>query len=147
MKLPVEVNRQTLIDTLVTELAELEILYPDPEFMQKAIKAWSNRELPTWERIAKAAAAEYDPISNYDRHEEWTDKSDATATVVGYNDPGQTPSSGSKANGTHNGHIYGNVGVTTSQQMLEQELLLAPKLNVYNYIIASFRSRFCLLVY
>lgn len=43
--------------------------------------------------------------------------------------------------------ISGNIGVTTSQQMLEQELAVAPKLNVMNYIIDSFRNRFCLLVY
>ena len=43
--------------------------------------------------------------------------------------------------------ISGNIGVTTSQQMLESELELAPKLNVMNYIIESFKNRFCLLVY
>ena len=43
--------------------------------------------------------------------------------------------------------ISGNIGVTTSQQMLESELELAPKLNVMNYIIQSFKDRFCLLVY
>ena len=46
-----------------------------------------------------------------------------------------------------NSHISGNIGVTTSQQMLEQELDIAPKLNIINHIIDSFKSRFCLLVY
>ena len=45
------------------------------------------------------------------------------------------------------GHISGNIGVTTSQQMAEQELLVSPKLNVYNYIMESFKNRFCLEVY
>ena len=44
-------------------------------------------------------------------------------------------------------NISGNIGVTTSQQMLEQELELAPKLNTINYIVESFKNRFCLLVY
>lgn len=44
-------------------------------------------------------------------------------------------------------NISGNIGVTTSQQMLESEVELAPKLNVINYIIESFKNRFCLLVY
>lgn len=43
--------------------------------------------------------------------------------------------------------ISGNIGVTTSQQMLESELELAPKINTFNFIIESFRNRFCLLVY
>ena len=48
---------------------------------------------------------------------------------------------------THTSRIHGNIGVTTSQQMLEQELLVAPKLNIINYIIESFKNRFCLMVY
>lgn len=48
---------------------------------------------------------------------------------------------------THESRIHGNIGVTTSQQMLEQEMLIAPKLNVINYMIDSFKNRFCILVY
>lgn len=143
MSLPAGIDRPTLIANLITELAELEVLYSDAGFMKNAIRQWSKKELPTWERIAKAAAAEYDPIENYDRHEEWNDS--AEATVVGYNDPTQTPTGGST--GSHKGRIHGNVGVTTSQQMLVQEIDISPRLNVYNYIIDSFRKRFCLLVY
>lgn len=43
--------------------------------------------------------------------------------------------------------IHGNIGVTTSQQMLESEMELAPKINTVNYIINSFKMRFCILVY
>ena len=48
---------------------------------------------------------------------------------------------------TRTSRIHGNIGVTTSQQMLEQELEVAPKLNIMNIIIESFKNRFCLLVY
>ena len=48
---------------------------------------------------------------------------------------------------TRSSRIHGNIGVTTSQQMLEQELEVAPKLNIMNIIIESFKNRFCLLVY
>ena len=48
---------------------------------------------------------------------------------------------------TRESRIHGNIGVTTSQQMLEQEMLIAPKLNVINYMIDSFKNRFCILVY
>lgn len=43
--------------------------------------------------------------------------------------------------------ISGNIGVTTSQQMAEQEIDITPKLNIFDIIIKSFISRFCLLVY
>ena len=48
---------------------------------------------------------------------------------------------------TRNNHTSGNIGVTTSQQMLEQEIEIAAKLNVINMIVESFKNRFCLLVY
>ena len=42
---------------------------------------------------------------------------------------------------------YGNIGVTTSQEMLTQELELAKIIEVIPIIIESFKNRFCLLVY
>lgn len=64
-----------------------------------------------------------------------------------------THSNGRRDDYTHghkietSGNISGNIGVTTSQQMLEQELEVAPKLNIINIMIDSFKKRFCLLVY
>lgn len=48
---------------------------------------------------------------------------------------------------TRENHTSGNIGITTSQQMLTQETEIAPKLNVMNIIVNSFKTRFCLLVY
>jgi hypothetical protein len=42
---------------------------------------------------------------------------------------------------------YGNIGVTTSQEMLTQELELAKIIEVIPIIIESFKNRFCLMVY
>ena len=40
----------------------------------------------------------------------------------------------------------GNIGVTTTQQMLEQERKIA-EFNMISYIAQSFKQRFCLLIY
>lgn len=48
---------------------------------------------------------------------------------------------------TRNNQTSGNIGVTTSQQMLEQEIEVSAKLNVIKMIVDSFKERFCLLVY
>ena len=40
----------------------------------------------------------------------------------------------------------GNIGVTTTQQMLEQERSIA-EFNMISYIAQSFKQRFCLLIY
>lgn len=42
---------------------------------------------------------------------------------------------------------YGNIGVTTSQEMLTQEMEIAKIIQVVPIIIESFKDRFCLMVY
>lgn len=42
---------------------------------------------------------------------------------------------------------YGNIGVTMSQDMARKEMDVRPEMNMMNYIIKSFKNRFCLLVY
>ena len=42
---------------------------------------------------------------------------------------------------------HGNIGVTTSQQMLQSELDLIPELNLLDYIAEDFHTEFCLYVY
>lgn len=51
-----------------------------------------------------------------------------------------------RSNNIHHGRMYGNIGVTTSQQMLESELEVA-KFNIYDQIADLFISEFCLMVY
>ena len=59
---------------------------------------------------------------------------------------------GSDASGTsneivkHAAHLYGNIGVTTSQQMLKDELDVATW-NLYEHISDIFIDEFCILVY
>lgn len=49
-------------------------------------------------------------------------------------------------NSTHNGHLYGNIGVTTAAQMLEGERELNTY-NVYMAITNEFKRQFCIIVY
>lgn len=273
-------DKQLLVDNIVLECAELEILYPNATVFKAAVGAWSNKELPTWERIYQAEWMQYNPIENYNRVEKTnvqnrgamtqsgndsdvrtgydsvvgsgntsdvgsgtiTDANSGTITDVktgsytdamsGYDSdvgsgkdtttnsitsfdsntlqvhdqsevsPASTMTHNKNTTLTHTNNsdtntrtlndstthtradtvthnrndtetqnynstfthnfgkvvtdttgsqttsqISGNIGVTTSQQMLEQELEVAPKLNVMNYIIDSFRNRFCLLVF
>lgn len=48
--------------------------------------------------------------------------------------------------GVHTGRIHGNVGVTTSQQMLEAELSLG-YWNIYSRITDMFLKEFCIMIY
>lgn len=46
----------------------------------------------------------------------------------------------------HTGRAYGNIGVTTTQQMIEQERE-SVLFNMFHVIINDFKMRFCLLIY
>lgn len=48
--------------------------------------------------------------------------------------------------GHHEGHVHGNIGVTTSQQMLQSELDIA-RFNIYENIADLFIDEFCILIY
>lgn len=43
--------------------------------------------------------------------------------------------------------IHGNIGVTTSQQMLTSELDLIPRLDLIDYIADDWHNEFCLMMY
>lgn len=50
-------------------------------------------------------------------------------------------------NRTRSSRIHGNIGVSTPADMMEKELSIYPKINIVDYIVNSFKRRFCVLVY
>ena len=69
LHLPSGVLRNDVVQNILMECGELETMYPDWEFMYRAINYWSYKELPTWEHIYEMTQLEYNPIENYDRME------------------------------------------------------------------------------
>ena len=61
------------------------------------------------------------------------------------NDSSTTKTDTSNVN-KHVGRVHGNIGVTTTQQMLESELSLA-EWNVYEHITDLFIEEFCIAIY
>ena len=62
----IEDKRADLIDNLLLETAELEVIYTDPDFMQKAIGIWSRKQSPIWAELYDTTQYEYNPIWNKD---------------------------------------------------------------------------------
>lgn len=227
LQLPSGVNRQAVIDNILLECAELTVIYPDWNFMRRAIGSWSAKELEVWNRLYDLEQMEYNPIENYDRFEdevenisainqenvsdkhlessqtgnvgvaqdlssgEGTNNSvqntDTINRVAGFNtdslanqseeetkdlNTGRTgnlqtthtnaqntemkntnAANTAEKNATNDqsrgrtSRIHGNIGVTTSQMMVESEWNLRPKVHIDDYIINSFKERFCILVY
>ena len=178
MRLPDGVDRETVVQTILLESASREVLYPDHSVLKNAIGLWSVRNQETWKRLLATTTIEYDPISNYDRNEEWEDiahqsargnsnntsNSDGTNTerIKAYNDTElndaaqnvstnvsiDTNVSSNTIDGTNKrkGRAWGNIGVTTTQQMLQAERETV-QFNIYDYIATDFCNKFCLGVW
>lgn len=197
--------KQIAIDTILMRTRELEILYPDLNYMKTRITIWSNKYQINWKKLYDTTVLEYNPIENYDRMEDWTDTDDETSTSARDNTrnttntvkststneimnsvnvtdqntafnagladhakqitDGDTTENGNitntetgkdteneNVNGgrtgrhTRTGRAHGNIGVTTSQQMIQSERDLVI-FNLYDVIAESFIENFCLMVY
>ena len=80
LSLPEVYDKQTFIESLMIEHGEKLVLYSDYDFMKYSIGAWGRKWSMELTRIADALQAEYNPIWNYDRYEEWKDKSGKRGT-------------------------------------------------------------------
>lgn len=156
MPLPQSVDRKTLVDLVLADAAELEVLYTSPAFFKRILNSWAKSRLPVWERVEKAINAEYNIVENYDRIEEWTDTGNGTTSQTnknrGFNqnagmiDASETDTNGQNTS-VHSGRVHGNIGVRSGQELVEQELALAPKVDLYKYIVEDILSRFCIPVW
>lgn len=177
-----EDDKETFIENLLIELAELEVLYPDPVFMKHAIGVWSKKEAPVWDKLFTTTQLEYNPIWNKDgtitetRNLAGTDylsgqdenelgsKTTTTGSATSANSDtlhvtGETVEEGDgsdfvkygrKSDTTDTGTItrteQGNIGITSTQQLINEEREVV-KFNIMNYMITEFKCRFCILVY
>ena len=70
LTIPTSVDRETLIDNIIMEAAELELLCPNADILGRLIGNWSKTRLAAWNRMIGALDAEYNPIENSDRYED-----------------------------------------------------------------------------
>lgn len=66
MQLPEGVDRDILTDNILMECAELEVLYPDSDFMKTAINRWSAKEVNIWSKLNEIWNTEIDVSNEYD---------------------------------------------------------------------------------
>ena len=158
MSLPDGINKDYLVQNILERAGDMPLLYPNYDFMESMIGVWAHNEQDIWARLHATTTLEYNPIENYNRHEDITRDVSGTGESTGisaqtafnsdsFKDTGKsTGSSSNSGNEKVNAHMYGNIGVTTSQEMIEQEREVA-KFCIYDYITQSFIDRFCIEIY
>lgn len=179
VEFPSNISVQDFIDSLLMQCGEMPVLYSSPPLLKSLIHVWSNVSQYSWNHLAATLTAEYNPIENYDRMEEWQDNSINNSRytnstnntsngltkeqVYGYNnlntpaDNSASTSASTSADtsdsagnttstGSRKGRAHGNIGVTTTQEMLESERRIA-MFNFYDAVIRDFQKRFLIWVY
>lgn len=182
IEFPPVLNKETLINNILMECAELSLVYPDPEIMQRMLKIWTDVYYPTWCELYKTLLYKYNPIWNKDgsytdertlsREDTGTAASqgsnsvhgDLKNNVTGYDTNSYSPNtqqvtdnsgsfnqsgntSDNRAESEKTVHTEaGNIGVTTTQQMIKEQREIV-EFNLYEYITRAFKNKFCVMVY
>ena len=244
---PDGIDPDVLKGEIMLQFGLLQPLYSEPEIMKNAIIQWFQARQWTFQHLLNIITAEYSPIENVDRHDQWTrtveraldrtdnatdginetytrsntetssatderetensltrntesdvdttgetigqvsafnssswqnsDKNNSTGNTTGSEDV--TESGTGSVSDTHSGtktlsgtdgktgtnthrniadededttetytqHLHGNIGVTTNQAMIEQELALLAHFNIYSWIAMNLRDSLFLEVY
>lgn len=192
---PAGIDTDILKSSIMLECGLLTPLYSEPETMKAAIAHWFASRSWTFDHLIKLIQADYSPIENYDRIEEWTKETDSrrdieeklsnsdvtersvdgdlttVQEVSPYNSSsyvdsqkstvtdgqtittettyGRKTTTGDDLDQTEkqSGRTHGNIGVTTNQQMMEQEIALMAAFNIYDWIAKQFCADLMLLLY
>lgn len=153
--LPIKFGLDWVEDTQMRELMlnyylTQDMAYPDESLMVLKLQNKANLISEYWNKLYTLRSIEYQPIENYDRYEDITEtgKSKGQSSSNGnslysefpmesplkksVNDTDSNSSANSEANTDtqRKAHIHGNIGVTTSQQMLESEINLQKQLSM-----------------
>ena len=127
------------------ETEDLCLAYPNLSIFGVQLNKWSARMIPIWNKLIDTTEFEYNPIENYDRHEQWHDDGNRNGwqhaqgedhrenkvnafDTASYRDHDKTDgtnkaqsSNNENSTGDHTGWLHGNIGVTTTQQMIAEE--------------------------
>ena len=162
--LPSIIDPDVFFPNLMLDTAELEVLYPDPDFLKHAMGIWSEKELERWESyIAVLNVSDYDPFVNMDRHRNYSDTTTPNLTTTSetgvkawntitstdpYADREQTTVKATGKNTfEHYEHNYGDSAMYSKQDIIEKEMDVRKKYLIMDMIIQDFKNRFCLQIY
>lgn len=171
MSFPVGSDAEAIISTILASTAELEVIYPDFDTMQFMLGIFSRSRLDAWQKIFDTLHQYYNPLWNKEgtieevihnlSNAESSNNAEAETEhkVMAYNDTTARDASkdlsrsGANASTTADGtqqttrKEYGNIGVTTSQQMLKEEVEIRSSYDIAHLIAAEVKREYCLMIY
>lgn len=83
LQVPPTVNKEDVVNNLLLDTYDLEVMISSGPVMARALEIYSKAMLPSWTRLAKALAVEYDPLN--------TDEKTRALYHTGSDDSTRTP--------------------------------------------------------
>lgn len=78
---PEELDRDLLKDNLLFEVAELSLVYTDPEILRYMITSWAGKQKWVWQHLYNTLWYKYNPIWNKDGKVTYTDTDKTTRNI------------------------------------------------------------------
>ena len=164
--LPAGMDKDVLINVIMDFSGELKPYHQVPSRLKYSITNFFKRRYSQYARMYEALITQYNALENYDRIENTRDdntskshsssKSSSRGSVSAFNSSSFEPNNmtsgdgSSDANGeghiTHTSHVHGNIGVTTSAQMLRGELEIRTY-DIYKTIAMEFERELLIQIY
>ncbi len=174
MILPDHLDKEVVLNSILIECGELPVMWPDYPFLKNQIRIWFKRKKPIFDKMVELMEAEFNPLYNYDRFEEYedseTEKGSATSSGSGnatntnaatsyesetfkntdkqisQSSNSAQSSSDNKRDLKHSAHLFGNIGITTSVDMLLQATEWYSR-DIPEIIAEEFKCDFCIGLY
>lgn len=187
MILPDHLDKEVVLNSILIKCGELPVMWADYPFMKNQIRVWFKRKKPIFDKMVELREAEFNPLYNYDRFEEYKDSesenenyndSESTSNNTTQNSTdvnklsaydsnefsnnsqdtlGASTNSNNSRNLNHLGninkefnhsaHLFGNIGVTTSVDMLTQAADEWYSRDIPEMIAEEFKCDFCIGLY
>ena len=116
--LPEEMDRETMKDYIFMYAGNNEARYGDPELMERLVNRWFSARKHDFEMMWRALHADYNPIENTDRYEDFWENTDrkesGTENRTEDNTVNRKTSSNNRQNTSVNGNTSGS-GTTSGE--------------------------------
>ena len=151
-------DKDTLVSVILERSADFPALYPHFEFMQYIIGVWSKNTAYMMVELYRSMNIKYNPGENYDRYSDITrsGSSSGGGTVTGsrtsfnsddFKDTDKSVSSNSSSGSeTVSDHTHGNIGVRSTQELIEQSREIA-SFKWYDAMADDFINKFCIQIF
>lgn len=135
---PEGLDHDVLVNTIFDICGEYEPLYYELELFKAKINNFFTKWNDDFNALIRALRTDYKPLENYNRVETTTDSGSNIADVSAFDSDEYQKDSKTTNLNTRTSTVAGNIGVTTSQQMLESEVALRTKWNAYEIVADKF---------